>query len=199
MYVRVMNPFAALVAAIIAIGTAFGIYYFALKTTNDVTKQSFAAAGISGDPTAATAGAGVGAGDGQSLYTTANFQHALKTAGDTLGAGASIELIKIEPGKLSVIGVKDGTAEMAIVAATGQVTKIQTPAPGTPAIPLESVDPKAPAAMLAAVEKRGITADQVSYMVVSALPGESPRWDLYTTTTPNHFSANAHGGALQSF
>jgi hypothetical protein len=198
MYVRVMNPFAALIASILAIGTAAGIYFFAIKTTNDVTKQSFAAAGLSGDPTAATAGNGIAAGDGKSLYVTANFQKALKTAGDALGSSASIQMIKVEPGKLSVIGVENGTATLAIVAATGQVTKITTAAPGTPAIPLETVDPKAPAAMLAAVEKRGITADQVSYLVVSGLTGDSPRWDLYTTTTPTHFSANAHGRNLQA-
>jgi hypothetical protein len=199
MYVRVMNPFAAIIASIIALATAGFVYYTVTKTTHDVTKQTFAAAGISGNPAAATSGNGVAAGDSSSLYRTVNFQKALASANSTLGANATIELIKVEPGKLSVVGVKDGNATMAIVSSDGKVTTIQTPAPGTPAIPLEEVDRNAPAAMLAAVEKRGVTADQVTYLVVSALPGESPRWDLYTSTTPSHFSANAHGGALQSF
>ena len=197
MYVRVMNPFAAILASIVAIATAGFVYLTVIKTTHDVTSQSLAAAGISGDPGAAVAGNGVGAGDSRSLYITANFRQALKTADGTLGSDARIELIKVEPGKLSVIGVKDGAATLAVVAATGQVTKIQAAAPGTGAIPLESVDRRAPAAMLAAVERRGITPDQVSYLVVSSLDGSDTRWDLYTSTTPpQHFSANAHGGEL---
>lgn len=185
-----------LVAAVLVVGIVLGSsWYLKTQVIDDAVDDATAAFGVSGDLAVAPALRG---DDPRSLYAPANLRPALALLDDAL-AGGLVTTLKVEPGALKATALDaTGHGRVVQVGADGKVLVVESDVPGD-GFPVERIDPAVPGRVIVqAIGQAGAGIADVSYLVASLdiISGELG-WNLYLTAgSPQHFSADEHGGAL---
>ena len=182
-----------LVLALVIGGFVFYEVRSVTDSANKTANAALAQAGISGDLGSVNATANVKAGDAKSLYKSANLKKALAAAGGAVGPTGKVSDIKVEPGRVILIGQVDGKLTTVMVNADDAVSKIAMSASAGNAISLARVDAAGVDRMVAAAQAKGVAPDQIRYLVVDAGidADTAPSWLLYTPT--GHMEGDIHG------
>lgn len=182
----------ALVVLLIVVGSA---WYVKTQVVDEAVSDAKEAFGISGDLAPAPTLRG---DDPRSLYAPANLQPALALLADAVGGGV-VTTLKVEPGALKATVLDGGgTGQVVQVGADGKVLVVEAAVPGD-GFAVDRIDPAVPGRIIVeAIGRAGAGIADVSYLVASLdiISGELG-WNVYLTAgSPQHFSADEHGGSL---
>jgi hypothetical protein len=185
-----------LIAVLVVVGIVLGTsWYVKTQVIDEAVDDAKTAFGISGDLAVAPTLRG---DDPRSLYAPANLRGALALLDDAL-AGGVVTTLKVEPGALKATALDAaGNGRVVQVGADGKVLVVEADVPGD-GFAVERIDPAVPGRIIVeAIGRAGAGIADVSYLVASldVISGELG-WNVYLTAgSPQHFSADEHGGAL---
>ena len=157
----------------------------------DDAKTAF---GISGDLAPAPTLRG---DDPRSLYAPANLRPALALLEDAVGGGV-VTTLEVEPGALKATVLDGGgNGQVVQVGADGKVLVVEAAVPGD-GFAVDRIGPAVPGRIIVeAIGRAGAGIADVSYLVASLDIAGELGWNVYLTAgSPQHFSADEHGGAL---